>query len=270
MNIWQKIIRAIRACFGLDDRADVDTPVSLPVPEPAADKPVQQEPMADESVQPEPVAEKPVLPEPLPFELDLDKLDYIRSRRKILDWRDDFAAQMLQQGGGFFRQFTDHVKERISQLGLLDCLFPEPALKVLSTDFSMLVQAPFEALAESERNRLAEILPFESFIELPSLSLSSDVVAGLLSFLEDFEPSFSEKNEIISKLEGLEFGFYNKGEIFKKLKFEFSDQEKIISEFNGLVFGHDGMVDHYLKQAYAVSQSLLHELDKRHDYENTF
>lgn len=208
MSVWQRLV----ALFRLDFRSAFGSLPSLPPPESSA---VEE----DEQTA-------------LPFELEVQKLDYIRYRRKILDWRDEFTVQMLTQGKDFFRQFSEHVEKEADEVGILRKVFAKPAAEVLEDDFFTLVRAPLVDRAKAAETELTKVIQCLPTTQLPALSLAVDEVDPLLSVLGD-------------------------------LRFRPSNQDELLVKLNNLVFGERGIVDCYLQRAHAVSQALLQTLDAK-------
>lgn len=168
----------------------------------------------------------------LPFELDIHKLDYIKDRRIILDWRDEFAGQMLAHGKDLFRQFSEHLENTVQETGVVRKLFPKPAAVVLREDFFTLIRAPLASRVIDAEAQLSKIVQGLPSIQSPTLNLAVDGVDPFLTILGN-------------------------------LGFRPSSQEELISKLNHLVFGKRGIIDCYLMRAQSVSHSLLLALDAK-------
>lgn len=167
MSVWQRLI----ALFRFDFRSAVGSVPRLPPPESNAVEQSEQTALL--------------------FELDVQKLDYIGYRRKILDWRDELTVQMLTQGKDYFRQFSEHVEKEADEVGILGKLFAKPAAEVLEDDFFTLVRAPLVDRAKAAETELSKVIQCLPPTQLPALSLAVDEVDPLLSVLGDlrFRPS---------------------------------------------------------------------------------
>lgn len=208
MSVWQRLV----ALFRFDFRSAFGSLPSLPPPESNSVEEDEQTAIS--------------------FELDVQRLDYIRYRREILDWRDEFTVQLLTQGKDFFRQFSEHVEKEADEVGILRKLFAKPAAEVLEDDFFMLVRAPLVDRAKAAESELAKVIQCLPPVQLPDLSLAIDEVDPLLSVLGD-------------------------------IRFRPSNQDELLAKLNDLVFGERGIVDCYLLRAHALSQALLQTLDAK-------
>lgn len=207
MSIWQKIL----GLFRFDFRAAFGSRPRLPGP-------------GSNAVASDDIA--------LPFELDVRKLDHIRYRRQILDWRDAFSVRLLTDGKDLFRQLSEQVDRRADEIGILQRLFAKPAAEVLKDNFFALVRIPLAERvndAETQLEQLVRSLPLA-----PSRSLSL--------VIDDIDPSLS---------------------ILGDLDFTPSSQESILAKLNQLVFGERGIIDSYLQRAREIAHSLLRTLDAR-------
>jgi hypothetical protein len=176
MSVWQRLV----ALFRFDFRSAFGSLPSLPAPDSG---------LADEVEQTS-----------LPYELNVQRLDYIRYRRTILDWRDEFSVQMLTQGKDFFRQFSEHVENEVDDVGVFRKLFAKPAADVLEDDFFTLVRAPLVDRAKAAETELTKVIQCLPPIELPALSLAVDEVDPLLSVLGDLRFRPSNQDELLAKL----------------------------------------------------------------------
>lgn len=157
---------------------------------------------------------------PLTFELELEDLDYIRYRRQILDWRDNFASQLLADAGKGFQEFKQQVEKEISDVGILRKVFAKPAAEVLKEDFDQLVRAP---LAKCQADTA---MALEKMFQGCSHGLAVAPIDPQLSILED-------------------------------ISFRAAKQDEVVSSLRRLVFDDGGMIDAYLKPAQVITQSLL-------------
>lgn len=208
MSVWQRLV----ALFRFDFRSAFGSTPRLPAPETGTAE--QDEQM------------------PLPFELDVQKLNYVQYRRRILDWRDEFAVQMLADGQEIFRQFSEYVEKEADEVGILRKLFAKPAAEVLEDKFFTLVRSPLADRVRTAEAQLGKVIQSRALAQSPSLSLSVEEVDPSLSILGDrgFRPS---------------------------------NQEEILSKLNHLVFGEHGVIDCYLQRAQAISLSLLQATDAK-------
>ncbi len=168
----------------------------------------------------------------LTFELDIQKLDCITSRRKIFNWRDEFEVQILNKGKDCFCQFSAHVEKVTDEAGLLRKCFAQPSNEMLKDSFFTLVSAPLAEHARAAENQLNDVIQGFYFTQLPSLSLFIDEIDRPLSILGNLSLRSSNKKEISSKI-------------------------------NQLIFGESGIIDCYSQRAQTISQSLLEAMDAK-------
>lgn len=212
MSVWQRLVALFRFDFRSAFASSSDSSQAVPIPRKGA---------AEVRVQ-----------ETLPFELDLQKLDYIQYRRRILDWRDGFVVLMLAQGKYFLGRMAEAVEREADEVGIFRKLLAKPAAEVLEAHVTSLVRAPLlerVKAAEAELGRLVQGLPLARVL---SLSLEVDEVDPSLFILGD-------------------------------LGFRTANRDKLLAKLDQLVLGERGIVDCYLRRAHAVSKSILDELDTK-------
>lgn len=202
MSIWQRLVALFRLSFS----SVFGSAPRLPAPETDAAEQEEQS--------------------PLPFELDSQKLDYVRYRRQVLDWRDDFAVRLLADGNESFRRFSAYVENEADKVGLFRYLFAKPAAEVLRDEFLTIVRSPLANLARAAEAQLRQAIQRSAYSQSLFLSLTVEEVDPLLGVLGD-------------------------------LRFRTTNQKELLSKLNGLVFGKDGITDSYIQRAQSVSQSLL-------------
>ena len=168
---------------------------------------------------------------PLPFELDVQKLNLIQYRHQILDWRDDFSAQMLAEGKDLFWKFCEHSGNEADKVGILRKLVAKPAAKVLKDDFFKLIRSPLAERVRSAEAQLGKIIESQPPARFPPLNFS----------VEEVDPSLV---------------------CLRGLRFRPSNQDKIRTNLHLLVFGERGVIDCYLQRARTIAASLLQAMAK--------
>jgi hypothetical protein len=83
--------------------------------------------------------------------VDPAKLDLIRKRREILDWRDTSLIKLSFKGRELFHEFSYHVDQMLNDVSIWNTLFPDHSDEALSADFRRMVGEPFLA----ERDKVA-------------------------------------------------------------------------------------------------------------------
>lgn len=232
MGIWQVLTTPLRFNFRSNNNSTPSTSPSEPsspdiesAPDPDALKPTA-EPTAEETDQ---------LP-PLPFELDLDELEYIEYRRQILDWRDGFEQQILCAGSSATQHLSQHLKKKLDGLGVFEKFLAKPASEVLVADFFMLVRAPLAEhvrTAENKLNRIIERLPET---RLGSFNTAVTMVVG-------------ERDPDLQVIHDVTFRPGNHKDIYEKL--------------HQLIHGKHGIIGNYIHIAKTTSNSLLAALTKK-------
>lgn len=172
------------------------------------------------------------VPQILPFELDLQKLEYMQYRRRVLDWRDGFAVLMLAQGKYFLGRMGELVDREAGEVGILRKLVARPAAEVLAWRMTALVRVPLLDRAKAAEADLGQVVKDLPLASLPSLKLEVDEVDPCLSILGD-------------------------------LGFRAANRDKLLAKLDQLVLGEGGIVDCYLQRASAVSELILDELDAK-------
>lgn len=202
MSLWRRLVAFFQSAFGAVPR--------LPVLEDASPE------QAEET--------------PEPFELDVERLNYIQFRRRLLDWRDEFAVQMLAEGSELFRQFSEHVEKKLEDESWFRQLFAKPAAEVLEDDFYALFRSPLIQRIQAAEDRLSEIIEGHTNIQSPTSLLGVGEVDPSLFTLED-------------------------------IKFRPANLAIILQKINHIAFGEYGVIDCYLRCAQDISRNLLQEKD---------
>jgi len=170
---------------------------------------------------------EPAWLEQLASELDVKKLEQIRFRRAVLDWRDGFCVHIGAVANRSFRQFASHVDDEVGRVGLIQSLFfTKPAGEVLQTPFSTFVLADLvKAVKEAERS-LAEILSKWPGTIWPPFSFTEQYFDRCLACIDD-------------------------------LGFKANNQEEIFERVENLIFDDEGLVETYRRQATSLVRKLI-------------
>lgn len=198
MSVWQRLVSFFRGSFGAVPR--------LPAPETPSSS------QADR------------------FELDVERLNYIQFRRRVLAWRDEFAVQMLVDGRELFRQFSEHTEKKSENVSWVRGLFAEPAAEVLKDDFYALFRSPLIQRVKAAEDRLREVTEGKTKARSPTPLLEVGNVDPFLFTLEN-------------------------------IKFRSANLEEILLKINHLALGEYGVIDRYLQCANDISRALLQEKD---------
>jgi hypothetical protein len=162
----------------------------------------------------------------LTMELDLGRLEHLRFRRCILNWRDDSILDLDQSARELLNNFSCFVDDKLNTLGFLDQLFSRPAKGVLRIPFEEQVRSTLNQKAAHSGEKLKGIH------NEWCINMDSDH-----PFIDDLPADY------LTCLDGIGFKPGNRNLIRQKLR--------------KLVFGDDGIFEMYRMQAMNAAESSL-------------
>lgn len=87
--------------------------------------------------------------------VDPGKLDYLAFRREVLDWRDEFHAQVTQRVSNLHDAFIQRIDSELDEVGFFRQLITKSASEVLQGAFIREVRVPLFSSLRQEEEKLA-------------------------------------------------------------------------------------------------------------------
>lgn len=177
-----------------------------------------------------PTAKSPAapVPEPLPPLVDTGKLDDLIFRREVLDWRDNFHAQVTLTTLALHKKFIKRIDAELNEVGFFRQLITRPAREVLQLPFIREVKFPLNSSLKREEEKRAA---------------RTDESAGLWKFKISFKKPWPE------------FECNCLGDIGFKPK----NRDAILARIETLLLGDNGIAAGYREQATHIARKLIEE-----------
>jgi hypothetical protein len=164
--------------------------------------------------------------DPLPSEINFQKLDQLRFRRDILDWRDEFHVRIGALAEELFSQFSSYVENKVAEVGIFRRLFTKPAGEILQTPFDDLVRVELTKRVKEAEESLAQILSKWPTTIWPPFSFTEQNLDSRLACLDEI---------------GLKP----------------TNQEEILDRMDNLISGEGGLVETYRSHATSIARKLI-------------
>ena len=162
----------------------------------------------------------------LPSEINFQKLDHLRFRRDVLDWRDEFHVQIGALAEELFSQFSSYVENQVAEVGIFRRLFTKPAGEILQTPFDDLVRVNLMKKVKEVEECLSHILSKWPATTWPPFSFTEQNLDSRLACLDE-------------------------------LGLKPTNQEEILDRIDNLIAGEGGLVEAYRNNATSISRDLI-------------
>lgn len=170
-------------------------------------------------------ASAPTAP-PVESLVDVNKLPDIAFRREVLDWRDNFHANVTITLSRLHVIFVQHVCAEIGNTSLFRTLITRPTDEVLQDSFERIVRSPLIATLREEEVKLK-------------------VCAQKWGFFGNSDLTFD-----IGRLNAECLSLHDVG-------FKPSNKDLIVSRLQALILGPAGLAEHYRDQALHLARKIL-------------
>lgn len=217
VGFWRKIIDFMRR--------DVRTlwtprPTKIPQSPNLETQPIGQ-PIDSQS---EPPAEPPADP-PVESLVDFGQLPYLAFQREVLDWRDNFHANVTERITALNDAFVSYTDSQLGKTGIYKHLFSDPADVILKDEFVRNVQIPLNRMLRDEEIKLNRLMRKSS-------SQTSDVAFDL-------------------KIPDAEF------EHLHNIPFRRANRNKIVYFIGRMMLGSDGISSQLGEQAMHMARKAM-------------
>lgn len=165
--------------------------------------------------------------EPLPSRVDPQKLDRIRFRRALLDWRDEFCVQFSNSASDLSGRFESQIEDELQEVGLFRKVLPKPAGELLEEKFNSQVRFRLLARARQAEKDLSLLLSKWSLQVPPAL------------FFRDQWPNA----RFVAT--------------FGEVGFKPANRNEILEILESLILGEQGILPTYLAQATSMTRNLI-------------